>query len=112
MCRGPGSWYTCAQFFLHWYHHRHLCRLHIVCLLKKTTNGAPWLQINLAPQFLFRITIIIIIITMIMIIIKIRYNSVQVEECKEAFTKTCYIQFLPTSTQEAVKVLQHLKSSH
>jgi len=33
-----------------------------------------------------------------------RYNSVQVEECKEAFTKTCYIQFLPTSTQEAIKV--------
>ena len=33
-----------------------------------------------------------------------RYNSVQVEECKEAFTKTCYIEFVPTSKQEAVKV--------
>ena len=42
---------------------------------------------------------------------KTRYNSVQVEECKEAFTKTCYIHFLPTSTQEAVKVLLYLKLS-
>ena len=33
-----------------------------------------------------------------------RYNSVQVEECKEAFTKTCYIEFVPTSKQEAIKV--------
>ena len=33
-----------------------------------------------------------------------RYNSVQVEECKEAFTKTCFIEFLPTSSQESVKV--------
>ena len=43
--------------------------MHIVWGLKKTTNGAPWLQINLAPQFLFRITIIIIIITITIITI-------------------------------------------
>ena len=38
-----------------------IASVHIVWGLKKTTNGAPWLQINLAPQFLFRITIIITI---------------------------------------------------